>query len=287
MKRWPAGRVRLLFVLALILVVSTALVALNSARRGSPRRGASGRAVTAATIPGLSSSTPDAGRSPTPTPGPAATSRARRPLVPDADGRVRIPLAEPMPGRLPAAGVPQSWELREFTGKANVELARSELGPALHLRSEQTSFVLYRDVVIDLEQLPMLSWSWKVSQLPTGGDVRQPTRDDQAAQVYVVFPRWPAPRTNSDVIGYVWDTTAPVGTRLVSHKASNVRVLVLESGAAGLGVWRRQERNVSEDYVALFGRRPPRVGSLAVMVDANDTASAAEFWIADLTFSRS
>jgi hypothetical protein len=52
-------------------------------------------------------------------------------------------------------------------------------------------------------------------------------------------------------------------------------------------VWRRQGRNVSEDYVALFGRRPPRVGSLAVMVDANDTASAAEFWITDLAFSRS
>jgi hypothetical protein len=192
-----------------------------------------------------------------------------------------------MPGRLPVTGVPQSWELREFTGKANVELVRSELGPALRLRSEQTSFALYRDVVIDLEELPMLSWSWKVTQLPTGGDVRQPTRDDQAAQVYVVFPRWPSPRTNSDVIGYVWDTTAPVGTQLVSRKASNVRILVVESGAAGLGVWRRQGRNVSEDYVALFGRRPPRVGSLAVMVDANDTASAAEFWITDLAFSRS
>ena len=39
------------------------------------------------------------------------------------------------------------------------------------------------------------------------------SRNDQAAQVYVIFPRWPSLAT-SDVIGYVWDTQAPIGTAL-------------------------------------------------------------------------
>jgi hypothetical protein len=190
-----------------------------------------------------------------------------------------------MPWRLPAEGVPAGWTLHEFAGRASVELVRAERGPAIHLRSERASFALYRDVVVDLDRLPVLTWSWKVGKLPAGADVRQSGRDDQAAQVYLVFPRWPAPRTHSDVLGYVWDTAAPVGTRVASARAKNVRVIVVESGAGGLNVWRQQRRNVRDDYLAVFGRTPPRVGSLAVMTDTNDTGGAADALIADLAFS--
>lgn len=213
-------------------------------------------------------------------------TKTRRSHLSDDEGRRRIPIADPMPGRLPVEGVPPSWELKEFAGRANIELIRSDIGAALHLRSDRTSFALYRDLVVDLGEFPILSWAWKVTRLPTGGDVRRAATDDQAAQVYVVFPRWPSPRTSSDVLGYVWDTTAPVGTHVVSPKAPNVHIIVVESGPAGLGAWRRQARNVAQDYQALFGRRPPRVGTLAVMIDANDTASTAEAMIGDFVFSR-
>jgi hypothetical protein len=116
--------------------------------------------------------------------------------------------------------------------------------------------------------------------------VRHGRRDDQAAQVYVVFPRWPSPRTQSDVIGYVWDTTAPVGTMLTSPKAPNVRIIVVESGPARLGAWQRQRRNVAADYQALFRQLPPRVGAVALMIDTNDTGTAAEATIGDLMFVR-
>jgi hypothetical protein len=205
---------------------------------------------------------------------------------PDAEGRLRIPLADPVPWRLPAEGVPPGWEVKEFSGRATVGLERSEGRLALRLRSEQASFALLREVVVDLRELPYLSWWWKVVRLPAEGDVREPGTDDQAAQVYVVFPRWPSPRTNSEVIGYVWDSRAPVGTRLASRKAENVRIVVAESGTAHRDVWQRQQQNVLEDYVALFGREPPRVGHIALMIDSNDTRSVAESLIADLTFSR-
>jgi hypothetical protein len=153
------------------------------------------------------------------------------------------------------------------------------------LRSEGNSFALHRDLVMDLGQYPILSWSWKVSRLPVGGDVRVPELDDQAAGIYLVFPRWPSPRTSSDVIGYVWDTRAPVGTRLVHPKAPNVRIIVVESGPDRLDRWLRQQRNVAEDYRALFGRQPPRAGKLGLMIDSNDTQSGAEALFGELTFA--
>jgi hypothetical protein len=125
-----------------------------------------------------------------------------------------------------------------------------------------------------------------VLQLPDGGDVRERARDDQAAQLYVIFPRWPSPLRTSDVLGYVWDTRAPVGTRLTSTQASNVKVIVVASGTAQRGVWRLEQRPIAQDYIALFGRQPPRVGRVAVMIDTNDTRGVAEALVGDIVFTR-
>jgi hypothetical protein len=206
-------------------------------------------------------------------------------LVADSAGRLQIPIGEP-PTRPSAGGLPAGWQVQVFAGQPSFEQVRSEMGQVFRLKAAASSFALYRGVVVDLDDLPQLSWVWNVARLPGGGDARQASTDDQAAQVYVVFPRWPGPRTNSDVIGYIWDTTAPVGTRLVSPKASNVRLIVVESGREAIGAWRRYRRNVRDDYVAMFGRRPPRVGSIAVMADADDTGSTTEALVGDLAFSR-
>ncbi|MBI4636269.1 MAG: DUF3047 domain-containing protein [Candidatus Rokubacteria bacterium] len=217
-------------------------------------------------------------------PSPAVTTGGVRPGP--REGTIRVPLADRLPRRFPADGTPAGWELREFSGRASIQLHRSEVGLALRLQSEQGSFVLHRDVIVDLAERPYLAWSWKVIRLPAAGDVRQRARDDQAGQVYVIFPRWPAPLARSDVIGYVWDSRAPVGTAVTSPKAANVKVIVVESGPARLGAWQHLQRNVLEDYTRLFGQPPPRVGKIALMIDANDTRSDAEAWIADLGFSR-
>ena len=52
------------------------------------------------------------------------------------------------------------------------------------------------------------------------------------------------------------------------------------------GVWRVEQRAVVQDYVALFGRQPPRVGRVAVMIDTNDTRGAAEALVGDIAFAR-
>ena len=211
-------------------------------------------------------------------------SRTRRGSA--SGGRLEIPLSDQVPWSLPADGVPSGWTVKEFAGEASVELLRTEGRLAIRLRSDRSSFAIYRDIVVDLNELPVFSWSWKVSRLPTGGDVRLAERDDQAAAVYVVFPKWPAPVTRSDVIGYIWDTTAPVDTRVANPQAANVKLIVVESGRGTVGQWRRYERNVVNDYVDLFGRQPPRVGKIALMADSNDTRTDTEALFAALGFTR-
>ena len=221
----------------------------------------------------------------TPTQTVAAVGGGKVPYA-DAGGRLRVRMADREPTRLPADGPPPGWTVREFAGSGTVELVRADGRLAARLRTERASVAMHRDVVVELRDFPYLSWTWKVTKLPTGGDVREAARDDQAAQVYVIFPRWPSPRTTSDVLGYVWDSRAPVGTRLKHPRAANVRIVVVESGPAELNQWRSYERNVAADYAELFGRQPPRVGKVAVMVDSNDTRGDAEALFGDLIFAR-
>jgi hypothetical protein len=216
----------------------------------------------------------------------AALAPVRVPTA-DSEGRVRVPVVDVVPGHLPSSGTPYGWELKAFAGEPSVELVRDDGRVALRLRSERTSFALHRDVVLDIRQHPMLAWSWKAVRLPTAGDVRDPARNDQAAQVYVIFPRWPSPQSATDIIGYVWDSQAPVGTKLNHPRLPNVRIIVVESGATHVNTWQRQVRNVAQDYQALFGRQPPpRVGKVALMIDTNDTRGEAEALFGDLTFFR-
>jgi hypothetical protein len=209
----------------------------------------------------------------------ATTASSTRPAP-----RVVVPLGDPAPPRLPSDGPPRGWALHEFSGRAGVELVRAEPGLAVRLRTDHGSFALVREVVVDLAATPVLSWQWKVERAPADGDVRDAAANDQAVQVYVIFPRWPAPMARSEVIGYLWDTRAPAGTVVTHPRAPNVRLVVVESGRPGRG-WHRVTRNVREDYQALFGRRPGQVGAVALMTDGDDTRSPTEALVADLVFA--
>lgn len=184
------------------------------------------------------------------------------------------------------AGAPDGWKIKQWHGKAEIAVVAADSNEALHLKSAGTSTALYKDVSFEIKDRPHLNWRWKVLVLPKGADVRLKSMDDQAAQVYVIFPRWPA-AVNSRIIGYIWDTQAPKGLELTSTKFSTTKYVVIRSGQAGLGQWFAESRNVYEDYKRLFNEEPPPVGSVSVMIDSDDTASAAESYVADIYFSKS
>jgi hypothetical protein len=271
-----------------LLIIAGFSVLLSNPRHRARYLGWPGAGGPRAAFSETPSTPPTSSRAPSaPARGGAGVPTTVRIPAPDKEGRVRVPVTEAVPARLPAPGVPAGWDVTEFSGHdPAIELTRVDGRLALRLRSDRNSFAVHRDLVLDVRQYSILTWTWKVTRLPNGGDVRDAGRDDQAAQVYVVFPRWPQPRTASDVIGYVWDSRAPVGTTLRNPRAPNVRIVVLESGPGRLDTWLREQRNVAADYRALFGGEPPRAGKVALMIDSNDTKSDAEALFGDLTFSR-
>ena len=178
-------------------------------------------------------------------------------------------------------GVPQGWQLKEKAGNADFAVVRDGLITALRLRSQDTSFALQRAVDVNPQSYPLISWKWKVTKLPEGGDCRNSKTDDQAAQLFLAF-------SNANVISYIWDTTAPQG--LVEDTWSfpfvTVKAIVVRSGHLETGKWVTETRNAYEDYRELFGHEPPEVAGIRIQINSQHTETSGESFFADVIFKR-
>jgi Protein of unknown function (DUF3047) len=209
----------------------------------------------------------------------AAVAIAAEPLTLVAEDWSRQPL-----GR---TGIPEGWSGQSW-GNPQYDLTVVTDGSdrVLHLRSRGDNSTISKEIKVDVKELPLLVWRWRAVALPVGGDCRRMATDDQAAQIYVAFPRFPT-AVRSRIIGYVWDTTAPAGTIVKSESSALVTYVVVRSGAAELGRWLTETRNVYDDFKRIYGEAPTEpVGAVSVAIDSNDTRSSAESYIGTILFRK-
>lgn len=180
-------------------------------------------------------------------------------------------------------GFPKGWELKQWFGNTRtIEIHTEGENGVLHLKSQKESFGVYKNYDFDAKATPIMTWRWKVTRLPKGGDVRIKKKDDQAAQLYVLFPRFPK-MLKTRMVGYIWESGAPKGEMVTSRKSSNTRYFVLQSGEINLGKWVTEKRNIYDDYKALFKEDPPKGGGIMIMIDSDDTGTSAESYFDDIT----
>jgi hypothetical protein len=185
-------------------------------------------------------------------------------------------------------GIPPVWKGQKWgSPKYDFVMVQDDGRKALHMKSANDGSTISKEVKgkVDLKATPVLEWSWKAVVLPKGGDSRKKSTDDQAAQIFVVWPRFPE-AARSRIIGYVWDTTAPVGTIVKSEKTGTVTYVVLRSGTAELGKWITERRNVAEDFHKIYGEDPEPPGAVSVAIDSNDTNSVAESFMGAIVFKK-
>jgi Protein of unknown function (DUF3047) len=183
-------------------------------------------------------------------------------------------------------GIPRGWKEQSW-GRPNYELfSIADDGiPAMHLKSRGASSSIAKEITgtVNLKVTPILEWSWKMVELPQGGDSRRAATDDQAGQLYVIWRRFPE-MLRSRVIGYIWDTTTPAGEIVKSQKAGTVTYVVVRSGPAELGKWITERRNVVDDFTKIYGEAPDNPNAIAVAIDSDDTKSQAESYMGPILF---
>ncbi len=207
-------------------------------------------------------------------------------LTAASTGRV-IMIEDWTKGAVNVKGIPSGWTGESFGRQAAYEfmIEQDDSKRVLHLESRDEHSTIAKEIAgkVNLKETPILEWTWKVTTLPTGGDLRRKETTDMAAQLYVVWPRFPA-LLRSRIIGYVWDAATPAATIVKSQKTGTVTFVVMRSGPGDLGKWLTERRNVAEDYVKIFGEPPDDPRVITISIDSNDTHSAAESFIGPIVF---
>jgi Protein of unknown function (DUF3047) len=185
-------------------------------------------------------------------------------------------------------GIPTGWKAQNWGSPSyDFEIVSEGSLRRVHMKSNGDSSTINKEVKIDCKDYQILQWSWKVVELPKGADARKKATDDEAAQIYVTFPRFPS-AVRSRIIGYIWDTTAPTGSMFKSQKTGLVTYVVVRSGEADLGKWLTESRNVCQDYKKIYGEEPDeKIEAISIGIDSDDTRSRAEAYFGEIVFKKS
>jgi len=151
--------------------------------------------------------------------------------------------------------------------------------------------------------VPMsLSWRWKTDALVPGADNRERSKEDAPLRVMLAFDgdfstlsqeeqtRFKRAKsfTGQDLpyatLMYIWSDLVPPETIIPSTHTSQVKMLVVASGTAGLGRWQSVRRNIAADYKRAYGAEPGAVLSVSVMTDTDNTGEKAVGEYADIRF---
>ena len=147
-----------------------------------------------------------------------------------------------------------------------------------------------------------LSWSWKTDALVPRADNADRHREDAPLRVVVAFDgdasKLPfgerAQRKLAQTMTgrappyaalmYIWGSTEAPGTLIPSAHTRQIKMVVVQSGTAGLGQWHTVRRNLREDYRRAFGTPPGPVVAVAAMTDTDNTGEKATGLYADFAF---
>jgi hypothetical protein len=196
------------------------------------------------------------------------------------------------------------WQLSNLKRPTQYRLVDHDGRTVVFARARGSASGLVFPISVDLREYPILQWRWNATALITGADNSQRHTEDSPVRIVLAFDgdksTLPlAERLFADqfraftkqefpyaLLMYIWENRAPVGTLIENLHTSRIRMIVADSGDAKLGTWREHRRNVYEDYKRAFGEEPPRVRSVSIMTDSDNTGGDAEAYYGDIAFLR-
>lgn len=185
----------------------------------------------------------------------------------------------------PKAELPKDWEEIRFPSvriPTKYTLQTVDEKTVLRAESDSGASMLGRELEINLNRLPVVSWSWQVKKAPKACDLTQKRTDDAPARLLITFGR--SLRSPTPAISYVWSTQADKGKIFPSPYNSKICTIALRGSEAPLNSWQHEKRNVAKDYQTCFGNSAPTAKGLALLTDMDNTSQSAHAFFGDITF---
>jgi len=220
----------------------------------------------------------------------------------DAIGRL---LPTPFSLETVVDGLPSGWHpYRLFRFKPMTQFAVVREGGAavVQAKAEASASGIQQRVSVDLKDLPVVSWRWKVPHLIAGADNTVPASADAPARVIFTFEggreKLPdAEQLNYDLakaitgnelpyatLMYIWEPNRPEGEIITHYNTTRVKMIVAGNASRDLNRWHEARFNLLEDYRRAFGEEPPRVKTVGLMADSDNTRTSVTAYFGDIRF---
>jgi len=178
------------------------------------------------------------------------------------------------------------WDHKSFKGETRYHLEKLDGVTVLFADSHAAGSGLFKEQAIDLEQTPILNWSWRIANRLPGLDEKTKAGDDYAARVYVVVKGGLA-FWQTKAINYVWAGNSAKGSIWPNAFAGDhAMMLALRGPEASLNSWQTEKRNVRADFKQLFGEDVRRIDAVAIMTDTDNSNGSVSAVYGDIWFSK-
>lgn len=204
-------------------------------------------------------------------------------------------------------GVPAGWETyRLLRFKPLTKFSVVADGGATVVRAQANSSVsgLRQSVSVDLAEFPFATWRWKVPRLIEDADNTVPGFADAPARVVFTFEgsRDQLPDTeqlNFDLakaltgnelpyatLMYIWEPNRTEGDVITHYNTTRVKMIVAGNSSRNLDAWHEVRVNLLADYRRAFDEPAPRVKTVGIMSDSDNTRTSVEAFFGDIRFLR-
>ncbi|MGZ5577251.1 MAG: DUF3047 domain-containing protein [Methylobacter sp.] len=192
----------------------------------------------------------------------------------------QLPLGEFSRNRL------DGWQHKRFKGETHYQLQTLDGVVVLKADSHAAGSGLFKEQRIDLEQTPMLNWSWRISNRLSGLNEQSKAGDDYAARIYVVIKGGLA-FWQTKAINYVWASNTSKDKVWPNAFAGDHAMMTAVRGPeAALNVWYSEKRNVRADLQKLFGEDLRTIDAVALMTDTDNSNGQVSAFYGDIWFSK-
>jgi len=179
----------------------------------------------------------------------------------------------------------RGWKQEIFSGETRYSVESKGDGSILAADSQHSASAFYREIRVDLEQTPILNWSWFKQQVVNPGNEQDRAGDDFVARVYVIKDGgllfW---RTLA--INYVWSYQHTTGESWDNPFAGGRSKMVsLRDARSPEKKWYLEKRNVLKDFEVLHGRKISHIDGVAIMTDSDNSRLSAKARYGDIYFT--
>jgi Protein of unknown function (DUF3047) len=217
--------------------------------------------------------------------------------------------AEVIPNHIPAltktdgAGIAPQWKqvTIPLKRKTDYRIVKHQGRSAVRASAMSSASGIEAKLSVDLSQKSNIAFSWYADALIVGADNTERHTEDSPLRIVLSFEGDKDTLSAKDqrfhdraklitgrelpyaTLMYIWENRKPIDSVIINHHTSTIRKMVIASGDKDLKKWKSFKRNITDDYLKAFGKKPGRLVGIALMSDTDNTGTDVTAYYSDIT----